>query len=681
MPPRDKPQPTAAEQQTIVSWVTSGLAAHQATKAAAEGRTRHRRLNRVEYANTVRDLLGAVVDVEELPEDGVASGFDNVDVALDFSSTLLERYLEAADSALDAVFVEDAEPERQKRNTNFAPTRYPGPGMPYIFRATRTAAEGLYRFRIRVQSVHSETPLTLLVYVGNYGSKAPTKRLVGGFDVPARRTTIKLAIPMKAGESLRVFPFQRIKQYGKIPTDATEPAIVVHGVEMEGPIHNEWPPPAATRLLGKRNWEQANAEDAQSILRLFLPRAYRRPVQEEEFAPYFALLKSRLDRGYSIKAALRVTLKAVLCSPDFLYLAAAPGKLSDFDLASRLSYFLWSSTPDDTLAELASQGKLSNPIFLRQQVERMLNDSKAAAFTTNFTGQWLSLRQLRATTPDKNLYPDFDELLEFSMLRETHLFFEEILKEDRSVLEVVHSDWSMLNERLAFLYGVSGVQGNGFRKVMFPPDSHRGGVMTQASILKVTANGTSTSPVTRGAWVLSRILGAPSPRPPKNVPAIEPDTRGAVTIREQLAKHKEIESCATCHAKIDPPGNALENFDVIGGWRETYRTNRSGPRKMIPTGRGHSTWMHYGATVEAADELEGGRKFDYVDGLKRLLLEDPDRFARGLAERLMVYATGHQIELADRSDLVRILADVKKNQYGFRSMIHAIVQSETFRTK
>ncbi len=681
MPPKNEPQPTAAEQQTILSWVTSGLATHQATKAAAEGRTRHRRLNRVEYANSIRDLVGAVVDVETLPEDGIASGFDNVDVALDLSSTLLERYLETADSALDAVFVEDAQPERQQRSTDFAPTPYPGPGMPYIFRATRTAVEGLYRFRIQAQSVHSPNGLTLLIYVGNYGSKAPAKRLVGGFDVRDQRTTIEVTIPLAAGESIRVFPFERVRQYGKIPPDATEPALVVHGVEMDGPIHDVWPPPATTRLLGKRDWEQASALDAQLVLRQFVPRAYRRPVVDEEFEPYFALLESRLDRGYSIKAALRVTLTAVLCSPDFLYLAAPPGKLNDFDLASRLSYFLWSSTPDDTLAELAARGELGHPTVLKQQVERMLKDPKAAAFTINFTGQWLSLRHLQATTPDKNLYPDFDDLLEFSMPRETHLVFEEILNKDRSVLEFLHSDWSMLNERLAFLYGISGVEGNAFRKVMLPADSHRGGVMTQAAILKVTANGTSTSPVTRGAWVLSRILNTPSPRPPKDVPAIEPDTRGAVTIREQLAKHKEIESCATCHAKIDPPGNALENFDVIGGWREIYRTTRSGPRNMIPTGRGHTTWMHYGAPVEAADELEGGRKFDDVDGFKRLLLENPDQFARGLAARLMVYATGHEVELADRSEIERILANVKERHYGFRSMIHAIVQSKTFRHK
>ena len=331
-------------------------------------------------------------------------------------------------------------------------------------------------------------------------------------------------------------------------------------------------------------------------------------------------------------------------------MSAVPGKLDDFDLATRLSYFLWSSTPDDTLAELASRGELGKPDVLRQQVERMLDDPKAHALTENFTGQWLSLRNLKATIPDKKLYPDFDELLEYSMPRETYLFFEEILKDDRSVLEFVHSDWSMLNERLATLYGIPDVAGSAFRKVQLPAGCHRGGVLTQAAVLKVTANGTNTSPVVRGAWVLDHILGTPPPPPPKDVPAIEPDIRGAKTIREQLTKHRQIESCASCHTKIDPPGNALENFDVIGGWREFYRTIPGGGRKQvkITTAKGRSNGVGKGPNVDAADELPGGRKFADIDGFKQLLLDDPDQLARGLTEKLLVYATGHGLEFADR---------------------------------
>jgi mono/diheme cytochrome c family protein len=688
MPPKGKPQPSAAERKTILSWVESGLADHQRAQAAALGRTRHRRLNRIEYANTIRDLLGADVDIETLPEDGVAGGFDNVDAALDLSSTLLERYLETADTALDPVFVEGPPPERKKQYFDFNDTPYPEPGLATIRRATQTRVAGLYRFRFETQAINSAGGLTLLVYVGNYGAKSPANRLVGGFDVHDRRTPIVVAIPMAAGESLRVFPFETVKHYGKIPQKVAEPGLVVHGVEVDGPIHDVWPPLPTTRLLGNQVDARATRADAEAtrtqakaIFRKFAPRAFRRPVTDEELTPFFDLLNSRFDQGYDFTSALRVALKAVLCSPDFLYLSAPPGKLNDFDLASRLSYFLWSSTPDDKLSELAARGELGRSDVLREQVERMLGDPKASAFTKNFTGQWLSLRHLQATTPDKNLYPDFDDLLEVSMPRETHLFFEEILKHDRSALEFLHSDWSMLNERLAFHYGIPGVEGNDFRKVMLPADRHRGGVLTQAAILKVTANGTNTSPVVRGAWVLGRILGTPPPRPPKDVPAIEPDVRGAVTIRQQLAKHKQIESCASCHAKIDPPGNALENFDVIGGWRETYRTSRAGPRKMIPTGRGRTTWMHFGAKIEAADELEGGRAFADVDGFKKLLLENPDQFARGLTEKLMVYATGHELEFADRPVIDRIVAEAAPKRFGFRALIHAVVQSETFRNK
>lgn len=681
MPPKNKQQLSPAEQKTILTWVTSGLAAHQAAKAAATGRTRHRRLNRVEYANSIRDLLGAVVDIETLPEDGVASGFDNVDAALDLSSTLLERYLETADTALDAVFVKGPEPERKKQYTDFAGTPYPEPGLATIRRATQTRVEGLYRFRIETQTIHSSKGMTLLVYAGNYGSKSPANRLVGGFDVHDKRTTIEVTVPMGTMDSIRVFPFEAVKQYGKLPLKEAEPGLVVFGVEVEGPIHDVWPPAATTRLLGNRDLARANLADARAILHTFAPRAFRRPVSEEELAPFFALLKSRFDRGYSFEASLRVALKAVLCSPDFLYLSAEPGKLNDFDLASRLSYFLWSSTPDDTLAKLAARGELGKPDVLKQQVERMLKEPKASAFTSNFTGQWLGLRNLKATTPDKNLYPDFDDLLEVSMPRETHLFFDEILQGDRSVLEFIHSDWSMLNERLAALYKIPGVKGNDFRKVILPADSHRGGVMTQAAILKVTANGTNTSPVVRGAWVISRLLGTPAPRPPKDVPAIEPDVRGAVTIRQQLAKHKENASCAACHARIDPPGNALENFDVIGGWRERYRTSKAGPREKIPTGHGRTVWMHFGPKVEAADRLEGGRAFTDVDGMKKLLLENPDPIVRGLSEKLMIYATGHELEFADRAEIESMVADLKPKHYGFRAMIHAIVQSKTFRHK
>jgi hypothetical protein len=404
-------------------------------------------------------------------------------------------------------------------------------------------------------------------------------------------------------------------------------------------------------------------------------------VPEAEVKPFLALTEAKLIRGDKFEEALRVGLKAILCSPNFLYLRNTPGKLDDHQLAARLSYFFWSSMPDETLFELANKKALNTPEELRAQVERMLKHPKSSAFTEHFTGQWLSLRNLKATDPDAKLYPEFDPLLEYSMPKETHLFFEEILKNDRSALEFVHSDWSIINNRLAVHYGIPGVKGQEFRKVSLPANSHRGGVLTQASVLKVTANGTTTSPVLRGAWVLDRILGKPAPLPPNDIPAIEPDVRGATTIREQLAKHRSQATCASCHSRIDPPGFALESFDVIGGWRDNYRVTPSAKYKPTGSYDGRGVNFAYGPRVSPADELADGRKFQNIDGFKKLLLEDPDQIVRNLAQKLVVYSTGHGIEPADRAAVDQIVAAAKAKNYGFRTLIHEIVQSETFRNK
>ena len=712
MPPKGKDRPSAAQAKAVSDWASAELTSFQTSKAARSGRSRLRRLNRIEYVNTIRDLLGVEIEIESLPEDGIASGFDNVDGALDLSANLLERYLETGDNALEATFVKGAKPQSTKRHIDLVPlakkmtkTNKPMPRYgvstqirenEIVFVGANEASKplleskagltGLYRFRISANTVRQERPMTLILYAGNYGMgvQGLLTRPLGMVDVLARPTIAEFSVRMTAKESIRIFPHGMPNMYMKVPEDYAGPGLAMQWVEVEGPLVDAWPPAATTRLLAGVDLSKGTLADAEIILRHFAPRAFRRPLKEGEIAPFVNIVKTRLAKGRSFEEALRVALKGIVCSPNFLYMPAAPGKLNDFDLATRLSYFLWSTTPDDTLADLAGKGSLARPDVLRQQVERMLNDSKAHAFTENFTGQWLSLRNLKATIPDKKLYPDFDEFLELSMPRETHLFFEEILKNDRSVLEFMHADWSMLNGRLATLYGISGVHGSEFRKVQLPKDSHRGGVMTQSAVLRVTANGTNTSPVTRGTWVLDRILGTPAPPPPQDVPAIEPDIRGAKTIREQLAKHREIASCANCHAKIDPAGNALENFDVIGGWRTYYRVvpGKGFPQAKIPAPlHGKAVGIGRGPAVQAADELPGGRKFADVDGFKRLIMEHPDQFARNLTQKLLVYGTGHGIEFADRPAVEAIVAEVRAKNYGFRTMVHAIVQSSTFRSK
>ncbi len=334
--------------------------------------------------------------------------------------------------------------------------------------------------------------------------------------------------------------------------------------------------------------------------------------------------------------------------------------------------------PDDELLTLAERGELGRPDVLRQQVERLLRDPKAAAFTEHFVGQWLGLRDIDFTVPSHVLYPEFDEMLKVSMVKETELFFAEVLKDDLSLTNFVASDFSLLNGRLARHYGVPGVDGWTFRKVPLPPESRRGGVLTMAGVLKVTANGTTTSPVTRGAWVLERILGTPPPKPPADVPAVEPDIRGATTIREQLAKHRDVASCASCHAKIDPPGFALESFDVIGGYREHYRTSGRG-KPVVVDGRR----MPYlqGPKVDPADVTADGRPFRDIDEFKKLLLEDKDQLARALTEKLLTYATGAPPETADRPEIEAIVGRIQEKNYGLRTLVHEIVRSNLFQDK
>jgi hypothetical protein len=435
-------------------------------------------------------------------------------------------------------------------------------------------------------------------------------------------------------------------------------------------------------LLGNVDPETASEDDARKILQRLLPLAFRRPVQSAEAGTYLKLFTLAAANGRSFVSAMRVSLKAILCSPEFLFLNE-PGtsQISQHALAARLSYFLWSSMPDAELTTLANNGSLQQSHVLRKQVERMLKSPKASAFTKNFTGQWLDLRDINFTEPDANLYPEFDELLRISMIKETELFFDEILERDLSLVNFVDSEFTFLNGRLASHYGIDGVEGQAFRKVILPRDSPRGGLLTQASVLKVTANGTYTSPVLRGAWILENILGLPTSPPPDNVGSIEPDIRGATTIREQLAKHRDIESCAACHRKIDPPGFALECFDPIGGFRAEYRTmaqdaKHSGLKQAPFT----HAWVKYriGQAVDASGRMPDGQAIKSVRDFRRILAAKPTQLARNLAGKLMTYALGRKTGFSDRPAVEEIVRQTRGQNYGLRSLMHAIVQSPAF---
>lgn len=337
--------------------------------------------------------------------------------------------------------------------------------------------------------------------------------------------------------------------------------------------------------------------------------------------------------------------------------------------------------PDEELTKLANSNRLTSGDVLREQAERMLTSSKAVAFTENFTGQWLDLRDINFTEPDPNLYPEFDELLRLSMVRETERFFKEILNENLSLVNFVDSDFTFLNGRLAKHYGIGGVEGQVFRRVNLPTDSPRGGLLTQASILKVTANGTYTSPVLRGAWILDNILGQPTSPPPDNVGSIEPDIRGATTIREQLAKHRSIDSCAACHRKIDPPGFALECFDPIGGFRDEYRTMaKDGRRSGLKQAPFTYAWVRYriGQPVDAKGEMPDGKPISNINDFKNILAARPDQLTRNLTRKLLTYALGRKIGFSDRPAVEEIVRKTRQQNYGFRSLVHSIIQSPTF---
>lgn len=492
------------------------------------------------------------------------------------------------------------------------------------------------------------------------------------------------------------------------------PALAIEWIEVEGPLDLELPksyarlfgnsplktkqqiaaelkkakPPVIKPNRNEYEWRAdplipTNAEprvEAERLIREFLPRAARRPVNKELADGYVAFALERLDKGYTFQEAMLTTYKAILCSPLFLILEEQPGALDSYAIAARMSYFLWRTPPDQTLLDLAAKDALKDPKVRAEQTERLLNDPRSKGFIGDFTAQWLDLKNINSTSPDPKLYVEFDPYLQWSMPEETRAFFTEILTKDLSVANFVHSDWTMLNERLARHYGIPDVNGCDIRRVALKPEYRRGGVLTQAAIMKVTADGTRTSPILRGKWVLERILGIHPTPPPPDIPSFEPDIRGATTIRQQLDKHRNTQACASCHKIIDPPGFALETYDVIGGWREFYRTPNNG-KKQVELANYPERKVWRGLNVEQGDKTPDGRVFKNTDEYKQILLEDKDQLARNITQKLITFATGQDIQFADREVVESIVADARKKDYGLRYIIHQVVQSRMFLNK
>jgi hypothetical protein len=689
MPPKKKERPPDEVSSTFLKTLHDELHTFSRHKQESEGRVVYRRLNRTEYVNTINDLLGIDTPLRDmLPEDGTAGGFDNIGAALNLSAVHLERYLQAADLALKEATVTTPKPETKKIRTDYNETwhdwnapgfqnsqwthspegllaiRWNGGNGPHgeLGAWSPPVPDARYRFRIRARAMidkegpnanandkkrsdrHivlkvalADWPRTGLTFGNTYFEMSPTE--FREFEYEAR---------VPKGKTLWLSPYRAVPETPDERAMVSGICAVVEWVEIEGPLHEQWPPRGHQLLYGDLPQQPANPKaptkdlrvvssqpeaDARRLLSAFLPKVFRRPVTEEEVNEHLALVSEQIRKGRRFDEALRAAYKMALCSPKFLFLQEKVGALDDHALASRLSYGLWSTAPDDELTNLATQKKLHEPATLRAQTERMLASPKAKHFTQNFLGSWLNLRDIEFTQPDTKLYPEFEQYLQQSMVGETERFFEELLTRNLSVRNIMHSDFAMLNERLAEHYGIAGVKGEEIRKVSLAPGSRRGGFITQGAVLKVSANGTSTSPVVRGAYVLDRILGTPPDPPPKNVPAIEPDIRGATTIREQLDKHRNQQACATCHAKLDPPGFALENYDVTGRWRTSYRAIPDSAKDKVVNVPGTDVRFYtQGRPVDPSFTMADGRPFKDVDEFKQLILAQPEQLARADVE-------------------------------------------------
>jgi hypothetical protein len=788
MPPKKKERPEAGAQKAFLAALAKPLVAADDRREATEGRATLRRLNRLEYENAVRDLLGVSwLQIKGiLPEDGEAHRFIKSGEALDISHVQMAQYLAAADYALRAALGNSVEPPKRTvvrhyarsqpsltkkffyNEFNRAPERATFPvldfaGQPEIragkqpvtvgtadavmreresvgvvagayepiepkFNEFKAPHSGRYTLRLNAHSiwvgpgkepVDKKDPAKGLkwwkpdldtVHKGRrpepvtVSSELPGRQLrwLASVDVGVEPTVHEFTVNLLAGETIRVDAARLFRSRppgswrNPLAQEDGQPGVAYRWLEVDGPhattttgralIAGDLPLKQGQNELGIVPREPAG--DARRLLTTFITRAYRRAPTSAEIDRFTGVVTRALADGNTFTDALLAGYAGVLCSPGFVSVEERPGMLDDHALATRLALFLWNTAPDAELRILADQKKLHEPAVLRAQTERLLSDERAARFTEAFADYWLDLRKLDSTSPDAELYPDYylDDLLSESAANETRLFVAELIRADLPARNIVQSDFTFLNERLALHYGLPRVDGVAMRKVTLPKDSPRGGLMTQASVLKVTANGTTTSPVLRGVWIMERILGMPPPPPPPSVPAVEPDTRGAKTIREQLARHREVESCNTCHQLIDPTGFALEQFDILGGLRDQYRAidHDTKDKPKPPTGfgkNGQPFTFHLAQAVDCSGELWDGRKFSDVRELKKLLVTDERLIARNLVRQLLTWSTGSAERFGDRARVEAILDEAAKQQYGVRTLIHALVQSTLFRHK
>ena len=674
MPPKARPRPEESEIKAVLFNIEGVLANVDCAKSRDAGRVTLRRLNRAEYNNTIRDLVG--VDFKpaaDFPNDDVGYGFDNIGDVLSLSPLLLEKYLAAAESILDSAIVVADSPKPTKTTVGgirFRPRVDAGElrrGLGNVLFAKGDligeiyCEEGDYTVRVDAfgQQVGDE-PVRGVIRIGEAKKEFELKA------VKEKPETLELNVKAKAGTSRVVVSFQNPYSDPNVEDKTKkERLLVVRKIEFDGPYNPPPPklPESHTRIMA-HNPDLKDREAAHEIVTRFANRAFRRPAKPEEVERFLKLYDKSEKSGQRFEDRVRLALSGVLVSPYFLFRvelepaeakAGAVYAINEYELASRLSYFLWSSMPDDELFALAAKGELRKS--LDAQVKRMLKDPKSVAFVKNFAGQWLTIRKLAEINPDPKVFPAFDEELRSAMYRETELFFDAILREDRSVLDFLDADFSFVNERLARHYGIAGVKGKEFQRVKLPPN--RGGVLTQASILTLTSNSTRTAPVKRGKFVLDQILNSPPPPPPPDVPNLPLDKELTGSLRKIMEQHRENPVCASCHQRMDPIGFAFENFDGIGAWRD-----KDGRFAIDPSG-----------------VLPDGKAFKGPDGLKAILKDKKEVFSRCLTEKVLTYALGRGVEYYDRCAVDKILRALDKDDYRFSVLLSEVVKSEPFQMR
>lgn len=704
MPPRSKPQPDPAERAQFVAWLQTSLDDYAAAHPDP-GRATIRRLNRVEYANAVRDLLALDVDFSrELPPDNSGYGFDNIADVLSVSPTLMDRYVAVAGkigrmatglgSRREFVTVYQVPKDGSVMNA----------GRPaYNERASDdlplgSRGGGAFRYYAQVDGTYE-----IAGYL-NANTNNETDR--------ENEDRVSVRVPLKAGSHMIGLSFRRViapdesvqtlrNDLDKVPLPVDPPKLLpldvsVDGVRVKqlsvpsyrmsprysqqnfprdvleidvaGPFDAVGVPDTPSRnriFVCQPARASAEAPCARRIIAALARRAYRRPVTDADLAPLlrvYAAERAQSDFGHAVEAMV----EAVLVSPHFLFVierdppGSLPGsvhRVSDVELASRLALFLWSSIPDDTLLKVAEKGRLSRPGVLAAQVTRMLADPRAAALTHNFAGQWLYLRNLDQQRPDITVFPRFDVRLRAAMARETEMFFSHVLNANRSLLDFIAADYTFLNQRLAEHYGIGGVRGTAFRQVSLDPASHRGGLLGQASILTVTSYGNHTSVVKRGKWILDNMLAAPPPPPPPGVPALQETHDGRrLSAREQLELHRKDPKCASCHMQMDPLGFALENFDAVGGYRQ----------------------RDAGQPIDASATMPDGTQFSGITGLQQILLTRKDEFTRAFTERLLTYALARGLGPRDMPAIRAISQSAAADDYRIQAVIRGIATSDPF---